>query len=129
MRAGTQKECGASMTELHVVTGALGFSGRHIAQQLLDRGLRVRPITGHPHRPNPFGDRTEVIPFAFDRPDALAESLRGATTLYNTYWIRFEYRGETFDRAIQDSNALIRAAERAGVRRIVHVSITHPDER
>jgi NADH dehydrogenase len=55
--------------------------------------------------------------------------LCGATTLYNTYWIRFEYRGETFDRAIQDSIALIRAAERAGVRRIVHVSITHPDER
>lgn len=116
------------MSELHVVTGALGFSGRHIAQQLLDRGLGVRTITGHPHRPNPFGNRIKVPPFAFDRPDALAESLRSATTLYNTYWIRFEYHDETFERAVKDSVALIRAAERAGVRRIVYVSITNPDE-
>ena len=53
-------------------------------------------------------------------------SLEGAEVLYNTYWVRFP-RGEvTFDMAVSRCRALIDAAERAGVKRIVHVSITNP---
>ncbi|MCH8206674.1 MAG: NAD(P)H-binding protein [Chloroflexi bacterium] len=112
-------------TELQVVTGAFGYTGRYIAQRLLDRGATVKTLTGHPDRPNPFGDRVSVAPFSFDNPSALTRSLEGAETLFNTYWIRFP-RGEvTFEKAVQNTLTLLRAAEDAGVSRIVHVSITN----
>ncbi len=53
-------------------------------------------------------------------------SLEGATTLYNTYWVRFAHRTVDHDRAVANSKTLFHAARRAGVQRIVHVSITHP---
>jgi len=111
--------------ELNIVTGAFGYSGKYITERLLARGMKVRTLTGHPNHPNPFGDKVEVAPFNFDNPDALAESLRGATTVYNTYWIRFERGDLTFNRAVRNVETLIDAARRAGVRRFVHISITY----
>ena len=118
-------------TQQVAVTGAFGFTGRYIAQQLLDAGHTVRTLTGRPQfqgsHADPFAGQVEALPFNFERPDALAESLRGVDTLYNTYWVRFDSGDVTFDRAVQNSRALVRAAEAAGVRRMVHVSITNPD--
>ena len=115
-----------SELDLDVVTGAFGYTGRYITERLLAAGRRVRTLTGHPGRSNPFGERVTVESFDFDREDRLAEHLRGVTTLYNTYWVRFP-RGEvTYDRAVANSATLFRAARTAGVRRIVHISITNP---
>ena len=111
--------------EVNVVTGAFGYTGKYITRRLLARGVQVRTLTGHPGRPNPFGPQVYVYPFNFDRPDELAKSLEGATTLYNTYWVRFNYGSVTFERAVENTRILIRAAEEAGVRRIVHISITN----
>jgi NADH dehydrogenase len=110
--------------ELTVVTGAFGYSGKYIAQRLIERGMSVRTLTGHPANPHPFGGAIEVAPFNFSNPDTLTESLRGVSTVFNTYWIRFA-RGElTFDRAVDNLKTLIEAAQRARVRRFVHISIT-----
>ena len=79
----------------------------------------------HPDRPNPFGRQVGVEPLHFDDPVELARSLEGAEVLYNTYWIRFARGPLTFDKAVENSRTLIGAAEDAGVRRIVHVSITN----
>jgi NADH dehydrogenase len=117
-----------STGKLHVVTGGLGYSGRCIAQRLIEAGCEVRTITNSPHRPNPFGDRLEVRPMPFDDPAALAESLRGADVLYNTYWVRFNHRTFNHDRAVENTRRLFEAARRAGVRRVVHTSITNPAE-
>jgi len=115
-------------TELQVVTGAFGYLGQYITRLLLEKGARVRTLTGHPDRPHPFGDRVEAVPFHFDDPDALAADLAGAATVYNTYWIRFP-RGElTYDRAVANTQALIAAAKQAGVKRFIHISITNPSE-
>ncbi|MFQ6016306.1 MAG: NAD(P)H-binding protein [Anaerolineae bacterium] len=115
-------------TELNVVTGAFGYTGKYITRRLLSMGKRVRTLTGHPDRESPFGHRVAAFPFNFDNPSRLTDSLRGATTLYNTYWIRFP-RGEvTFDKAVENTKILIKAAEEAGVRRLVHVSITNASE-
>jgi NADH dehydrogenase len=65
------------------------------------------------------------MPFNFDRPSALVECLRGATTVFNTYWIRFERGAATFDRAVRNITTLIDAARQAGVRRFVQISITN----
>src|SRR6185437_10975488 len=110
--------------ELNVVTGALGYTGRYITRALLECGARVRTMTAHPSRPNPFGDRLEIAPLDFAAPESLAKGLEGASTLFNTYWIRFPYRGASFETAVENTRTLLRAARNAGVHRIVHISIT-----
>ncbi len=108
-----------------VVTGAAGYTGRYIARLLLERGARVRTLTGRPHRPGPFGDRVEAHPFNFDDPEALARSLEGAEVLFNTYWVRFARGDLTHERAVRNTEVMLRCARSAGVRRVVHVSITN----
>ncbi|MEE9613651.1 MAG: NAD(P)H-binding protein [Thermodesulfobacteriota bacterium] len=114
--------------ELNVVTGAFGFTGKYITKLLLEHGIRMRTLTGHPDRPDPFDGRVEVRPFNFDDPSAMVESLRGASTVYNTYWVRFNHGRTTFGQAVANVQNLIRAAAEAEVKRFVHVSITNPDE-
>ncbi|GAN32645.1 MAG: NAD-dependent epimerase/dehydratase family protein [Candidatus Brocadia sp. AMX2] len=114
--------------ELNIVTGAFGYTGKYIAQKLLDMGKKVKTLTGHPNRPNPFGDRVSIAPFNFDKPEDLIRSLQGATILYNTYWVRFSYGQVTFDKAVENTKILTKAAEEAGIRRIVHISITNASE-
>lgn len=114
--------------EVNVVTGAFGYTGKYITRRLLSMGKRVITLTGHPNRPNPFGNQVGVFPFNFDNPGELGQSLRGATTLYNTYWVRFSHGQVTFEKAVENTKTLIRAAEEAGVGRIVHVSITNASE-
>ncbi len=114
------------MSELDVVTGAFSYTGRHIAEELLARGRNVRTLTRRPPDPShPLAVSVEVVPFVFD--DSLAESLRGGDTLYNTYWVRFERGATTFDRAVQNTARLFRAAKLAGIRRVVHISVANPD--
>ncbi len=115
-----------SNSETHVVTGAYGYAGRQIARRLLDRGCSVRTLTGSPERPSPFGAAVPAAAFNFDQPQKLAESLRGAATLYNTYWVRFNRRHFAFADAVRNSRLLFDAARQAGVERIVHISVTNP---
>jgi len=115
-------------SEFNVVTGAFGYTGKYITRRLLSMGRRVKTLTGHPDRPSPFGEQVSVAPFNFEEPAALVESLRGAATLYNTYWVRFSHGQVTFEQAIENTKTLITAAEAAGVRRMVHVSIANPAE-
>ena len=114
------------MTEpsLSVVTGAFGYTGRYIAQHLLDGGETVRNLTRNPSFFSPFGERVERHPLDFNDVPQLTESLRGAQTLYNTYWIRFARGSVNHDTAVRNTRTLIDAAMAAGVRRIVHISIT-----
>jgi uncharacterized protein YbjT (DUF2867 family) len=112
--------------EFDVVTGALSYTGKYITRRLLSAGRRVRTLTGHPYRPNPFGRQVEIAPLHFEDRASLVQSLRGASVLYNSYWVRFSHGRATFDEAIDNSRALIQAAKKAGIRRIVHLSIANP---
>ena len=111
---------------LDVVTGAFGFTGRHIAERLLGAGHRVRTLTNHPRQDHPLAGHVEVASLNFAHLPALIASLEGATTLYNTYWIRFPHGGMSYERAIGQSRQLFQAAREAGVERIVHVSVSNP---
>ena len=113
-----------TVADLDVVTGAFSYTGRYIAEELLARDRRVRTLTRTPHPSHPLAPRVEAAPLVFD--ESLVESLRGADTLYNTYWVRFERGRQTFARAIENTARLIEAARRAGVRRVVHVSVANP---
>jgi len=111
-----------------MVTGAFGYSGRYIARRLIERGCEVRTLTDSPRRGSEFEGRVGVFPFSFDDPDRLAASLEGVRTLYNTYWVRFDHKRFNHRQAIENTRILFDSARRAGVERVVHVSITNPSE-
>jgi uncharacterized protein YbjT (DUF2867 family) len=112
--------------ETVVITGAFSYTGKYATKLLLGRGYKVRTLTNHPGRANPFGNRVEVFPYSFDRPEYLRKSLCGATTLINTYWARFPHGTTTFETAVHNTRTLIAAAKDAGIKRLVHVSIANP---
>jgi NADH dehydrogenase len=113
---------------MHVaVTGAFGYSGRYIAKRLLEAGHSVMTLTNSVQRKNTFGEAVVAHPFRFDDTGKLTECLRGVDALINTYWVRFDHRLFTHDQAVANTKIMFSAARHAGVRRIVHVSITNPD--
>jgi uncharacterized protein YbjT (DUF2867 family) len=112
----------------YAVTGAFGYSGRYITDRLLTAGIDVITLTNSLHKDNPFGERVRAYPLSFDKPDLLAESLGGVDVLVNTYWVRFDYKTFTHAGAVRNSEILFAAARKAGVRRVVHISITNPSE-
>jgi NADH dehydrogenase len=109
---------------MDVVTGAFGYIGRYITAHLLETGRQVKTITTHVDKPNPFGTRVRAFPYDFERPDRLVETLRGVDTLYNTYWVRFPHGSLTFEDAVANTKILFNSAVQAGVRKIVHISVT-----
>jgi len=110
------------------VTGAYGYSGQYMASRLLDQGHEVLTLTNSTRRFNPFGDKVKAEPFNFSNPAALEKTLRGVDVLINNYWVRFDLPPLfTHAEAVLHAKALFDAAKRAGVSRIVHISITNPD--
>src|SRR5262249_20496351 len=106
------------------VTGAYGFSGKYMARRLLDLRHEVITLTNSPHRPNPFGESVKAFPYDFFQRDKLEQSLRGVDALINTYWVRFDKPPHfTFAQALANAEVLFDAAKRAGVGRVVHISI------
>ncbi len=117
-----------SERQIHAVTGAFGYSGKYIAQRLLDQGQKVRTLTNSLNRRNPFDGRISAHPFNFDNPEKLKESLKSVSVLYNTYWVRFNHKMFTQADAVENTITMFHAAKEAGVERVVHVSITNPSE-
>ena len=109
------------------VTGSFSYTGKYITQRLLARGDEVITLTGHPDNPNPFGGQVRAYPFNFEHPEKLTETLAGVDILFNTYWVRFSHGDNTHHLAVKNTKTLIRAAKQAGVKRMVHTSITNPN--
>ena len=110
------------------ITGVLGYSGRYIAAEAKRRGWRVVGLTNSAGRlPNEAGYELRPLPWSTQE-----EVLAGVDVLVNTYWVRFSYSGAghtafSHVEAVQNTRLLFEAAKRAGVKRVVHTSITHPD--
>jgi uncharacterized protein YbjT (DUF2867 family) len=112
------------------VTGAYGFSGKYMAPRLLDLRHEVITLTNSPHRFNPFGESIKAFLYNFSKPYELEKSLRGIDVLINTYWVRFDKPPHfTFAQALANAKVLFDAAKRAGVVRVVHISITNSDRK
>jgi uncharacterized protein YbjT (DUF2867 family) len=85
-------------------------------------------LTNSLQRSNPFGGSIKAFPYNFSEPHELEKTLRGLDVLINTYWVRFDNPPHfTFAQALANTKILFDAARRAGVGRIVHISITNPD--
>ena len=117
-----------SSSDLHIVTGAFGYSGSYIARRLLDSGVRVRTLTNRRRVDSVLADHIEAVPYDFENPKRLAKQLEGAAAVYNTYWVRFPRGGTTHDVAVENTKTLLRCAVSAGVGRFVHISISNPSE-
>jgi NADH dehydrogenase len=111
-----------------VVTGAFGFTGRFIARRLMAEERSIRTLTNHPHRAGAEDITAEVAPLQFTDREKLVECLRGADVLYNTYWVRFRHGRTRFGDAVANTRILMGAARDAGVRRVVHISVSNPSE-
>ena len=107
------------------VTGAFSYSGKYITKRLLARGEQVITLTGHPNRPDPFSGKVKAYPLDFDAA-SMSRSLQGVDVLVNTYWVRFDKNENTQPRAVENTRKLVGAARAAGVKRMVHISITNP---
>ncbi len=108
------------------VTGAFSYSGKYITRHLLERGEDVLTLTNHPDRPDPFNGKVKAFPLDFGNEKDLIANLCGAEVLVNTYWVRFDKGNNTQPKAVENTTALVNAAVKAGVKRIVHISIANP---
>ena len=114
------------MGDLIAVTGAYGYIGKYIAGRLLSQGKQVITLTNKQLGFNSSSDQIKKYPLDFTHPGALTAALSGVDTLYNTYWVRFNYGQMSFERAVANTQTLLQSAKNAGVRRIVHLSVTNP---
>ena len=112
--------------DFDVVTGAFGYTGKYVTRRLLAMGRRVKTLTRLLEPAASLPDGLSVAPLRFDHPAELVDNLRGAATLFNTYWVRFPYGEVTYEKAVENSATLIAAAKEAGISRIVHISVTNP---
>ena len=110
------------------VTGAFSYSGKYVTSRLLARGEDVITLTNHPNRPDPFAGKVKAFPLNFQNEQELISTLRGVDVLINTYWIRFDKDNNTQPKAVENTKILVNAAAKAGVKRIVHISITNPSK-
>lgn len=108
------------------VTGAFSYSGKYITRRLLAKGEEVITLTNHPNRPDPFDGKVKAFPLNFQNEQELISNLRGVDVLVNTYWVRFDKGNNTQPKAVANTKVLVDAAVKAGVKRIVHISITNP---
>jgi uncharacterized protein YbjT (DUF2867 family) len=109
------------------VTGAFSYSGQYIARAFLKRGWEVITFTRNPDRPHALGGKVKAYQLDFSKPQELQERLTGVDTFVNTYWVRYNYPGSSFEQAVDNSRTLIDAVKAAGVRRFVHISVSKPD--
>jgi len=110
-----------------LITGASGFIGGAISHRLIGRD-EIRSLTSHPEK-NRFGERVQSFAYDFDAPMRMEEAFRGVDVFVNSYYVRFNYGRATFELAVDRTRELIALARLAGVRKIVHVSVSNADER
>jgi NADH dehydrogenase len=121
------------MTGLVTVFGGSGFLGRHVVRALAKRGWRVRPAVRRPDLAGhlqPMGGVGQIMPVQANLryPDSVMRAVDGADAVVNLVGILYETGRQRFD-AVQTEGprAIARAAARAGITNLVHVSAIGAD--
>ena len=112
---------------MHVVTGVFSYTGGYIARELLACGEAVKTLSRRPEPAHPLSGHVAFGLLHFDEA-ALTAELRGASTLYNTYWVRFPRGQVTWESVLANTRTLLRAARAAGVERVVHFSVANASD-
>jgi len=109
---------------LAVVTGASGFVGSHLVDELLLRGARVRAIVrGSSSRRWLKGKPVELADAALDDPTALADAVSGADWIIHAAGkIRARNAAEFHEANVLGTERLLRAADGSALRRFLFIS-------
>lgn len=115
--------------KLVTVLGGSGFFGRHLAQELLGRGARLRIASRHPERAfriKPLGGlgQVQLVRCDVTRPDSLGAALAGADTVVNLVGA---FDGDLDAVQGRGAGRIAEAARAAGVQAFVHVSAIGAD--
>lgn len=115
--------------KLVAVVGGSGFIGRHLAQELLKRGARLRLISRNVERASavkPLGNLGQVQLLRGDvrKADELAALLAGANAVVN---LAGTFAGNLDAVMGSGAGAVARAAQAAGAKAMVHVSAIGAD--
>jgi nucleoside-diphosphate-sugar epimerase len=107
------------------ITGAHSFTGRYVAELLLQKGFSIVNLTNHPNRPWKIHSPHIIdFPLSFEK-EHLVNCLKGCDVLVQTYWVRFDDKlGVSRDTVTNNSKMLIDCAREAGVRKVVFTSHT-----
>jgi len=101
-----------------LVTGATGNIGRHVVQQLLQRGAKVRALVRNPDTAQ-LPAQVEVAQGELLDVDALRAAFQGVSTLF----LLNAVVADEFTQALITLNV----AREAGVKRVVYLSVIHSD--
>ncbi len=119
------------MNKRIMITGALSYSGRYIAERALEQGWDVHALEGARSAGKPNPHAIPITLFDWEQPaqqGRVEQALRGCDVLVNTYWRRPTEGEDATAIAQQHCLDLFAAAKEAGVGRIVHLSVAHADE-
>jgi UDP-glucose 4-epimerase len=120
-----------SLSGTYLVTGGAGFVGSHIAAALAGAGARVRVLddlsTGHAENLEEIGGDVEFVRGGLTDAAALARALAGVEVVFHEAAIPSVPRSvedpeETHRACVEGTFALLVAARRAGVRRVVYAA-------
>jgi NADH dehydrogenase len=107
-----------------LVTGGTGFVGTHVVNRLLHRGHQVAVLARDPRKTrNRYNRPVETIPGNVLDAESLTAAAAGREALVHLVGIIHEKGEQTFDRMHRVATEnVVAAAERAGVRRYLHMS-------
>jgi len=113
------------------LVGGTGFVGRHLVAQLSDAGYRCRVLTRHPQRHAALRLSPQVQLEVVDPSDpaALSAACSGCEVLINLAGILNENGRASFHGVhVELVERLLEAAQRSGIRRLLHMSALNADE-
>jgi len=114
-----------SKTKTVVVAGATGYLGKHVVRALHREGWPVRALVRDQSRLGEVAELcNEVCIAEATRKESLGDLFKGAGTAFSSIGIRHFKRRPTFEEVDFQANVnLVEAAEAAGVRRFMFVSV------
>jgi len=113
-----------------LVAGATGYLGRFVALELKSRGHFVRALARAPRKLDDLrGELDQIVAGEVTRPETLAGACNGIDVVFSSVGITRQRDGLTFrDVDYQGNVNLLREAKRAGVRKLIYVSVLHGAE-
>lgn len=106
------------------VTGATGFVGRHLVPHLEAAGHQVRAVSRSGRRLPDWGERVTAVAGDILTAAGLDRATEGADGLVHLVAIPRETGGRRFEEInVEGVRTVLEAARKAGVRRVVHLSV------